>query len=156
VNPAAGRKLAAGAGLAAVVYGLWVRPRLMRWGATDDEATGPYPGAGIVPEGERAGTMAVTIEAPPGEVWPRLVQMGWNRGGWYSWDASTTPAVPAPRKSTPSGKTSPSATTCRAGHPAASWPRGRWQRWSRTGSLPSAERPCLVRTLGTAPSYACA
>ena len=61
MNPAAGRKLA-GAGLAAAVYGIWVRPRLMRWGATDDEAAGPYPGAGVVPEGQRAGTMAVTIE----------------------------------------------------------------------------------------------
>ena len=30
--------------------------------------------------------MAVTIEAPPSEVWPWLVQMGWDRAGWYSWD----------------------------------------------------------------------
>ena len=30
--------------------------------------------------------MAVTIEAPPDQVWPWLVQMGWDRGGWYSWD----------------------------------------------------------------------
>ena len=30
--------------------------------------------------------MAVTIEAPPNEVWPWLVQMGGDRGGWYSWD----------------------------------------------------------------------
>jgi proline iminopeptidase len=30
--------------------------------------------------------MAVTIEASPEHVWPWLVQMGWDRGGWYSWD----------------------------------------------------------------------
>jgi hypothetical protein len=30
--------------------------------------------------------MAVTIEAPPDQVWPWLVQMGGDRGGWYSWD----------------------------------------------------------------------
>ncbi|HUC36224.1 MAG TPA: hypothetical protein VMR97_03790 [Acidimicrobiales bacterium] len=30
--------------------------------------------------------MAVTIEAPPHQVWPWLVQMGGDRGGWYSWD----------------------------------------------------------------------
>jgi hypothetical protein len=30
--------------------------------------------------------MAVTIEAPPSRVWPWLVQMGRDRGGWYSWD----------------------------------------------------------------------
>jgi hypothetical protein len=27
---------------------------------------------------------ALTIEAPPGTVWPWLVQMGWGRGGWYT------------------------------------------------------------------------
>ena len=30
--------------------------------------------------------MAVTLDAPPSEVWPWLAQMGLNRGGWYSWD----------------------------------------------------------------------
>jgi proline iminopeptidase len=30
--------------------------------------------------------MAVTIGAPPERVWPWLAQMGWDRGGWYSWD----------------------------------------------------------------------
>lgn len=30
--------------------------------------------------------MAITIEAPPAEVWPWLAQMGWGRAGWYSWD----------------------------------------------------------------------
>jgi proline iminopeptidase len=30
--------------------------------------------------------MAVTIDVPPSRVWPWLVQMGTDRGGWYSWD----------------------------------------------------------------------
>ncbi len=30
--------------------------------------------------------MAVTIHATPDAVWPWLVQLGWDRGGWYSWD----------------------------------------------------------------------
>jgi hypothetical protein len=77
---------AGAAGLAAVVYGRLVRPRLVRWGATDEEVAGPYPGAGLVPGGERAATMAVTIDAPPDQVWPWLVQLGGDRGGWYSWD----------------------------------------------------------------------
>ena len=79
-------RLAGAAGVAAVVYGAWVRPRLWRWGATDEEVADPYPGADLVPEGERAATMAVTIEVPPDQVWPWLVQMGGDRGGWYSWD----------------------------------------------------------------------
>ncbi len=81
-----GRKAAGVAGVAAVTYGLWVRPRLWSWGATDDEVAGPFPGADVVPDGERAATMAVTIDALPERVWPWLVQMGWDRAGWYSWD----------------------------------------------------------------------
>ena len=81
-----GRKIAGVAGTAAVVYRAWVRPRLMRWGATGEEVAGPYPGADLVPDGERGATMAVTIDAPPDQVWPWLVQLGGDRGGWYSWD----------------------------------------------------------------------
>ena len=31
-------------------------------------------------------TNAITIEAPPGRVWPWLAQLGAGRGGWYSFD----------------------------------------------------------------------
>jgi hypothetical protein len=33
------------AGVSAAVFACWVRPRLMHWGATDEEVTGAYPGA---------------------------------------------------------------------------------------------------------------
>jgi hypothetical protein len=68
------------------VYAFAIRPRLLRWGATDDEVTGPYPGVDIIPGGTRGGTMAVTIDAPPSAVWPWLAQMGVDRGIWYTWD----------------------------------------------------------------------
>ena len=93
-----GRKLVGVVGTAAVVYGAWVRPRLMRWGASDEEVAGPYPGAELVPDGERAGTMAVTIDAPPDQVWPWLVQIGWDRGGWYSWDRLDNAGRPSARE----------------------------------------------------------
>lgn len=80
------RRFLTGAATAAAVYGCWVRPRLMCWGATDEEVSGPFPGADLVPQGKRSGTSAVTIQATPEQVWPWLVQMGWDRGGWYSWD----------------------------------------------------------------------
>ena len=82
---------------AAVVYGRWVRPRLVRWGATEDEAIGPFPGAELVPDGERSGAMAVTIDAPPEQVWPWLVQLGGDRGGWYSWDHLDNAGRPSAR-----------------------------------------------------------
>jgi hypothetical protein len=68
------------------VYAFAVRPRLLRWGATDAEVNGPYPRADIIPGGTRGGTMAVTIDAPPSAVWPWLAQMGVDRGIWYTWD----------------------------------------------------------------------
>ena len=92
------RKLAGSAGMAAVVYGAWVRPRLMRWGASDEEVSGPYPGAEIVPHGKRGPTMAVTINAPPDRVWPWLVQLGGDRGGWYSWDDLDNAGRPSARE----------------------------------------------------------
>lgn len=81
------RKIAgAAATTAAALYVFLVLPRLTRWGATGEEVAGPYPGAELVPESKRSPTMAITINATPGQIWPWLVQMGWDRGGWYSWD----------------------------------------------------------------------
>ena len=79
------RTLAAALGLVAV-YALWLRPRLLRWGATEQETRRAYPGADLIPGAERSATMAVTIDAPPAKVWPWLVQLGADRAGWYSWD----------------------------------------------------------------------
>jgi proline iminopeptidase len=64
-------------------YLAWVRPRLLRWGSTDEEFRGSFPGD-IIPAGTRSGTMATTINASPSALWPWLVQMGTNRAGWYS------------------------------------------------------------------------
>ncbi len=88
----------AAAAAVAVVYAFLVRPRLMRWGASEEEVTGPYPGAELVPEGNRAATMAVTIGAPPDQVWPWLVQLGGDRGGWYSWDRLDNRGRPSARE----------------------------------------------------------
>ncbi|WP_242344656.1 hypothetical protein [Anaeromyxobacter terrae] len=79
-------KLGAGIGLAAGAYALWGRPRMLRWGATPDEVRARSPGADIIPGGKRGSTMAATLDAPPSAVWPWLVQMGYGRAGWYSWD----------------------------------------------------------------------
>jgi hypothetical protein len=81
------RLLALAAALAApVLYALWIRPRLLTWGATRDETTRAYPGDELVPDPDGGATMATTLPAPPERVWAWLVQMGLGRGGWYSWD----------------------------------------------------------------------
>ncbi|GAA1544078.1 hypothetical protein GCM10009730_61510 [Streptomyces albidochromogenes] len=67
-------------------YTALVRPRLLTWGASSDEVARAYPGDELVPDADGSSTMATTLPAPPGEVWPWLLQMGCNRAGWYSWD----------------------------------------------------------------------
>jgi proline iminopeptidase len=89
------RKILALAGVSGLAYALVVRPRLLRWGATDDELRRPFPGGDIIPGGRRGATMAVTIDAPPSRVWPWLVQMGCDRAGWYSWDRLDNGGVPS-------------------------------------------------------------
>jgi proline iminopeptidase len=129
------RKLAGSAGMAAVVYGAWVRPRLMRWGASDEEVSGPYPGAEIFPHGKRGPTMAVTINAPPDRVWPWLVQLGGDRGGWYSWDHLDNAGRPSAREIHPDWQDLALATPSNTGHAAAGqWTRGQLQRLNPTDS----------------------
>jgi hypothetical protein len=112
-------------------YALWLRPRLLTWGATTRETTRAYPGDELVPDPDGGATMATTLPAPPEAVWSWLVQMGGDRGGWYSWDLldnggrpSTDRIVPA-WQSLDVGQHLYTAPVARAG---SSWPS-----WRRTG-----------------------
>ncbi len=70
-----------------VLYALWVRPRMLTWGATPEEVSRAYPGDELIPDADSSVfTMATTLLAPPEKVWPWLAQMGRGRAGWYSWD----------------------------------------------------------------------
>ena len=48
------RKLTLFALLSLGGYALIIRPRLLRWGATEAELRDPYPGADLIPEGHAA------------------------------------------------------------------------------------------------------
>ncbi|MEU2266671.1 hypothetical protein ABZ568_09580 [Streptomyces olindensis] len=85
-RPGAGRRLFGVVAAALALYGVFLRPRVLSWGATREEADRGFPGDDLVPDADGASTMATTLPAPPEEVWPWLRQMGCNRGGWYSWD----------------------------------------------------------------------
>jgi hypothetical protein len=74
-----------GAMLPSLYFGT-LRPRLLRWGATREEARKPLPGDEAVPKAGIQYTRAVTINAPVEKVWPWLVQIGQGRGGFYSYD----------------------------------------------------------------------
>ena len=63
-----------------------VRRRHLRWGATDAEVRGQMPGDEIVPQAGFNATRSITIDAPPASVWPWIVQVGFGRAGFYSYD----------------------------------------------------------------------
>ena len=71
---------------AARVYVLIVRPWMQRWGATDADVVRTMPGDADVPDPNYDTTLGVTIDAGPAEIWPWLPQMGYQRGGLYSYD----------------------------------------------------------------------
>ena len=78
--------LATAYGVSGAVFATVARPRISRWGATDEEVTKTLPGDELpAPYGDRrVSTRAITIDAPPDEVWPWLVQMGSGRAGFYT------------------------------------------------------------------------
>jgi hypothetical protein len=70
----------------AVTYWSLVRPWHLRWGATDDELQRLLPGDEVSPPHPKLNaTHSITIGAPAADVWPWVVQMGQNRGGFYSY-----------------------------------------------------------------------
>ena len=76
------------AGLGAVAaFELRVHPMWRSWGVDPDEVVMTLPGDDLVPEPLMSDTRGLTIDAPPADVWPWLVQMGYGRAGWYSYDA---------------------------------------------------------------------
>jgi hypothetical protein len=58
-----------------------------RWGATADEVRRRLPGDELVPSPAWGYDRAITIRAPRAAVWPWLVQLGQDRGGFYSYEA---------------------------------------------------------------------
>jgi hypothetical protein len=74
-----------GAAAVLVAYRLLLQPWQHRWGATDQEVRQAMPGDDLILDAAST-TRAITVAAPPEQVWPWLVQLGYGRGGWYSYD----------------------------------------------------------------------
>ena len=82
-------RIFAGLTLLAIImaaYLLWARPYQMHWGATPEEISRPMPGDELDTHPTFLATRAITIEGTPHEIWPWLVQMGYNRAGYYGYD----------------------------------------------------------------------
>jgi hypothetical protein len=63
-----------------------VRSWYRSWSATTDEVNDRMPGDEEIGKANTIVTTAITIRSPVSDVWPWLVQMGYKRGGMYSYD----------------------------------------------------------------------
>ncbi len=70
-----------------LIYGLFALTlrAIPSWGATAEEAERSLPGDDLTVRRTLFWTNAVTIDAPPEDVWPWIAQLGDTRGGFYSY-----------------------------------------------------------------------
>ncbi len=64
----------------------WRRDWRRRWGARPGEPDPSLPGEELIPNPAWDYTHAVSIAAPPEQVWPWIAQLGQGRGGFYSYE----------------------------------------------------------------------
>jgi len=73
-------------GAAGLVYIFVFLPWLMQRGAANAKLQRSLPGDDLVTSPKTGYTQAITISAPKSEVWRWLVQIGYKRAGWYTYD----------------------------------------------------------------------
>ena len=71
---------------AGVVVVRLLTPWIDRYGATDAEVAATFPGDELVPEPASFVNRAITIHASPEDIYPWLLQLDAEKGGWYSYD----------------------------------------------------------------------
>jgi hypothetical protein len=73
------------AGMAVAFY-LQLRQQQQTWGIVPRDVERRLTGDELVDEADIVETRSLSVAAAPSAVWPWLVQMGFERGGWYSYD----------------------------------------------------------------------
>lgn len=85
------RKVGTAAAAGGVLAALAAARRVQQgWGATEEEIEAVLDGDEILGPADLVATRAVTIKAPPQDVWPWVVQLGHDRAGFYSYDKLQT------------------------------------------------------------------
>ncbi len=70
----------------ALLYWFPIRRWLASWGTTEEDLLREMAGDELIPNPTHSATHAITVDATPDRIWPWLVQMGYQRGGLYSYD----------------------------------------------------------------------
>jgi len=70
----------------AAVYWFPIRRWMNEWGTTPSDLTRIMAGDRLLADPTYSGTTAITVNATPEYIWPWLVQIGYQRGGLYSYD----------------------------------------------------------------------
>ena len=70
----------------ATAYWLQLREQHQSWGVVPADAERSLAGDELIDDPGIVETRTLIIDAAPSRVWPWLVQMGYERGGWYSYD----------------------------------------------------------------------
>jgi hypothetical protein len=73
-------------GLLLGIYCFAIRPGQLRWGATPEELARPLPGDQLVADSSLCATRAVMIAGRPEDIWPWIIQIGYDRAGFYGYD----------------------------------------------------------------------
>lgn len=92
-------------GLAVSVVWFFYRPWALTWGSTDEEIARPMPGDEVLEQPTFNATRAVTIEATAEEIWPWIVQIGYRRAGFYSYDFLDNDGIPSAERILPEFQT---------------------------------------------------
>ena len=70
----------------AALYWFPMRRWMSRWGTTPSDLARTMEGDSLLPEYTYSGTTTVIVHARPEDLWPWLAQIGYQRGGLYSYD----------------------------------------------------------------------
>ncbi|MBT3363180.1 MAG: hypothetical protein HN929_11995 [Chloroflexi bacterium] len=64
----------------------FLRSKLRKWGSTKEELARELSGDDLIEDMKGWYNHAITIKATPAAVWPWIVQLGQNKGGFYSYE----------------------------------------------------------------------
>jgi hypothetical protein len=87
--------------VAAALFHYVYLPWNLQWGATEEEATRVLAGDEICEDANFSPTRAITIDASPEDVWPWIVQIGYKRAGFYSYDSIDNAGIPSAERILP-------------------------------------------------------